>query len=374
MNLNLAKETESSIQKPEKELNIDKLVFPIHIGVEPMKRLIVASFKNDPEIEMIEPQLFDDEINGKGLRVLMYRKDKKVDVYWQKGVVVDLSTFNIGDGIGEFMETKICPAQFMASETGIDLDVEFEDAKGRVVKLLIKEKSKSKKTFPFLAPVGNDIQNPRQLFFAFMNEFDFVKKNGTVFEAKIGDRVLMPESFPIPRDFKKVFFTRYALNPVVGTFNPPANKPLIIHKNEFGLTKTCNMNLFLDKNHSIEHIWVNDGNSMVKIDFADNFPDLNQLNQMEKVEGRWKYSVCGHNLTKGNYNLFRKNDEVSVEFNVTGNWNPRKIPFSFWVFTAIVKSFRTWPTTYQWNGTVNLNDLSMQGSWKRIEKNRQLKP
>lgn len=45
-----------------------------------MKRLIIASFEKDADYEAIEPQLFDDDINGKGLRVLVYRKDKMVDV------------------------------------------------------------------------------------------------------------------------------------------------------------------------------------------------------------------------------------------------------------------------------------------------------
>ncbi|NJD78907.1 MAG: hypothetical protein FIB08_17745 [Candidatus Methanoperedens sp.] len=59
------------------------LVLPIRVGIEPMERLLVTSFKNDPEFEGLEPQVFDDPINGKGMRVLRYRKDGMVDVYLQ---------------------------------------------------------------------------------------------------------------------------------------------------------------------------------------------------------------------------------------------------------------------------------------------------
>ncbi|MBN1198618.1 MAG: hypothetical protein JXA23_04630, partial [Bacteroidales bacterium] len=62
-------------------------LFPLRLSREPLKRLLVATIKDDPEYEAIEPQLFDNSIPGQGLRVLMYRKDKKVDVYWQPGVV-----------------------------------------------------------------------------------------------------------------------------------------------------------------------------------------------------------------------------------------------------------------------------------------------
>ena len=79
-----------------KSESVHKIVLPIRIGIDPMERLLVASFKGDPEFEMIEPQIFDDPVNGKGMRVLRYRKDQKIDVYWQPGVKTDRSTITIG--------------------------------------------------------------------------------------------------------------------------------------------------------------------------------------------------------------------------------------------------------------------------------------
>lgn len=70
-----------------------RLVLPIRLGIDPMEKLLVASFKGDPEFEGFEPQVFDDPINGKGMRVLRYRKDGKVDVYWQPCGVVLLMGF-----------------------------------------------------------------------------------------------------------------------------------------------------------------------------------------------------------------------------------------------------------------------------------------
>ena len=63
--------------------SLRRIVLPIRLGIDPMERLLVASFKGDPEFEGFEPQVFDDLINGKGMRVLRYRKDGKIDVYWQ---------------------------------------------------------------------------------------------------------------------------------------------------------------------------------------------------------------------------------------------------------------------------------------------------
>lgn len=52
--------------------NKELFVFPFVLGIEPIKRLLVISFKDDPEYEMIEPQYFNDTVFGNGLRILVY--------------------------------------------------------------------------------------------------------------------------------------------------------------------------------------------------------------------------------------------------------------------------------------------------------------
>lgn len=158
-----------------------KIAFPFKIEIDPMERLIVVSLKGDPEFDMIEPQIFDDPISGKGMRIILYRKDKKVDIYWQPGVIVNKETITIGAGIEHFKETVIQPSRFEITEHGVDLHIVFKDAQGRKVELKIKENTTGISPFPFLAPVGKDIDNPRRLFLAHMLEFDFVRKKGTIF-------------------------------------------------------------------------------------------------------------------------------------------------------------------------------------------------
>lgn len=41
--------------------------------MQPMKGLLVTAFKGDPELESLEPQVFDDPMNGKEMRFLRYR-------------------------------------------------------------------------------------------------------------------------------------------------------------------------------------------------------------------------------------------------------------------------------------------------------------
>lgn len=102
-----------------------RIILPIRLGIDPMERLLVADFKGDPEFQGIEQQVFDDPINGKGMRVLRYRKDGKVDVYWQPGVRVDKNTFTVGSGIGDFGEVKIKPARLEITGHYVNLHMAF---------------------------------------------------------------------------------------------------------------------------------------------------------------------------------------------------------------------------------------------------------
>ena len=340
-------------------------VIPIQLSIDPMERLLVANFKNDPEFEMIEPQVFDDPINGKGLRVLRYRTDKKVDVYWQPGVYCDRNSVDIGAGIGDFAETNINPAHFEISEHGVDIDLAFTDKQNRRVELVINEKTQSNNRFPFLAPIGNDVKLPKRLFFVDMLEFDFLKRAETVFHAKIGDRILSPSTFPISRDKQKVYFTRYASKLLIGAINPPFIKPLVAEITAPGKNKIGGMNLFINQKNEIERIWVENDSNKVELIFEKGFPNLLCLNQNKTETGLWKYRSAGKILTGGTYSLFRKGDLVDVEFDVIEKWKPSNIPFSFKLFTVLVRSFRNWPTTYRWKANIDLAEMTMNGHWVR---------
>jgi len=341
------------------------IIFPIRISIDPMERLLVANFRNDREFEMIEPQVFDDPVNGKGLRILRYRTDKKVDVYWQPGVIVDRNSFDIGAGTGDFAETDITPAHFEMTELGVDIDLAFTDKQGRRVELIIKENTKINNRFPFLAPVGNDVKNPKKLFLVNMLEFDFVKKTGTVFHAKVGDRILSPSTFPITRDKQKVYFTRYASKLVIGVINPPFIEPVIVKIIVPGENKIGEMNLFVDEKQEVKNIWVENNSEKVELIFDEGFPNLLCLDQNKTMNGHWKYRSAGTILTGGTYSLLRKGEMVNVEFDVTEKWKPGVIPFSFKVFTCLVRSFRNWPKTYRWKAKIDLSEMTMDGRWER---------
>lgn len=342
-----------------------KVAFPFKVEIDSMERLIVCSLKNDPEFLMIEPQVFNDPINGKGMRIILYRKDQKVDIYWQAGVIINRDTITIGAGIGHFEETLVQPSRFEITDKGVDIDIKFMDAQGRIVELKIAENAAGIKPFPFLAPVGKDIDNPKRLFLAHMLEFDFVHKTGTVFSCKIGDRSIKPESFPILRNYKKVMFIRYSGFPVVGTLNPPMAEPVTFEAVTPGNTEVDGMSVNVDNHRRIKQVSVTSEKKKVELVFPDGFPNLYDVKDGSEEKGEWLYRIAGMTITGGIFNLSRSGSYIEIEMDVNQNWRPRNLPFSFKLFTLLSKSFRNWPTTYKWNGLINLESNSLTGSWKR---------
>jgi len=348
------------------ELQKNKIVLPIKLGIDPMEHLLVADFKGDPEYTCLEPQLFNDSVNGKGIRILRYRKDQKVDVYWQKGVNVDINNILIGAGVGDFAETVMEPACFEITDKGVNVNCAFTDAQNRKVELIIKENTTSPGRFPFLAPVGNCIENPQRLFLVNMLDFDFVRKKGTIAEAKIGDRKLYTKSFPLLRNFKKVLFIRYSALPLVGTLNPYMDSPLIFEAEAPGSTEIDGTTIFIDDTHRITRLSIGENLRKVEMNFFPAYPNLANVSDGESRSGLWNFKMSGTHITGGSYSLSREGNLIKTEIDVTENWKPQGVPISLKIFTRFLSWFRTWPTTYRWRGTIDIaNNFSMTGLWER---------
>lgn len=346
--------------------SVRKIIIPIRLGIDPMERLLVASFKGDPEFEGLEPQVFDDPINGRGMRVLRYRKDGKVDVYWQLGVQVDRSTFTVGAGIGDFAETIIEPSHFEITKNSLDLLVAFTDVQGRKVELRVHEDTHGKSGFPLLAPVGADVEKPPRLMLVYMPSIDLVRRSGSLVEGRIGDRILRPASLPVLLKWHRVWFVRYVPNPIIGTLNPPMSRPVVVELATPCSIEVEGMTVVVDGDGSVTRISTGQEPRRVEMEFLPGFPNLPDLSQGGSPVGRWSIRIASVSITGGTYSASREGDRVAVELDVTEHWKPIGLPLSMDIFTRVVSMFRTWPATYRWRGVVELGEApATSGTWER---------
>ncbi|HDQ72361.1 MAG TPA: hypothetical protein ENN19_09725 [Chloroflexi bacterium] len=344
-----------------------RLILPFQVMMQPMESLLVATLADDAEFETIEPQTFDDPINGKGMRVLRYRRDGRVDIYWQPGVSVNRELFEIGAGVGDFAETSMDPARLEIGPRGAVCDVAFTDAQGRRVALRVHEDAPGKRPFPLLAPVGEDVQQPRMLFLVYMPNVDFARRGATRIEGRIGERALRPAALPLPLQGRRVYFTRYAAGPVtVGMLNPPMQRPIVLDVPPAGSAEVEGMRVSADDAGRVVRISAGPEGQPVVVNFAPGFPRLDGLDEGGAARGRWSISLAGVLITGGAYQATRAGQRAAVELDVTDHWKPAGLPLSMNILTHLVRMFRTWPASYRWRGAVELGaEPAMSGAWER---------
>jgi hypothetical protein len=225
--------------------------------------------------------------------------------------------------------------QYLINRTSTDPSIAFgfTDAQGRKIELHIHEDLDGKRSFPLLAPVGADIKEPKQLFLVFMPGIDLVRRAGSRIDATIGDRAARPAGLPVLLGGHRVWFIRYADNPIIGVVNPPASRPLLFEAPGPGKFEVEGMTITVDGDRSVSR--------MIRLG--------------------------GVEITGGAYRASRTGDAVAVSLDVTNRWKPSGLPLSMKILTGIVRKFRTWPTTYRWRGAVRDGEPpTMLCGWERV--------
>lgn len=346
-----------------------RLIYPIRLQTDFMERLLVADIKGDPEFTGIEPQTFNDPINGKGMRVIRYRTDGTVDVYWQPGVKMDRATFEIGKGTADFVETQISPSRFEVTDRGIDVDLAFTDLQGRVNEFRVCEDAPGKKSFPLLAPISANIDNPIQFNVVYMPDFDMVYRAGTVVEGRIGDRPIQPDTIPLILRGQRIWLMRYADRPVIGVFNPPMDRPTIVDVSGGGDIDVDGMVLSIDLQGGLTRVAAGLEPGQTRLDFSPAFPNLQGFSAGRSATGQWTLHTAGARITAGTFRAEGQDGSIVVELDVKEKWKPADIPFSIWLLTTVVPVFRTWPPTYRWRGVVTPGESpGMTGKWERVKR------
>lgn len=341
-----------------------RLVCPFRLGLDYMERLVVVGLKGDPEFTAIEPQVFNDPQNGRGMRILRYRRDGRVDIYHEPGVRLNRDHYTFGEGIAELCETPISPARFEIGPDGLRLDIAFTDADGRHNALRIVEGGPSR-GFPMLAPVGADIRTPRMLFLVLMRSIALLRRRGTVFSCRIGDRTLKPAGLPLPLYGARVWFTRYSDQLVIATINPPTMAP-VVETLPRGTDPGAEDQIVFSTEGDILRLTAGEPGRGAEMGFSPCFPNLETLPAGQKVDGRWSLSICGTEITGGAYSALRDGASVDVELRLTVPWRPGRLPLAMHGLVRVIPRFRTWPTTYAWSGRVDLgSEPLMRGAWSR---------
>ena len=203
------------------------IVSPFHLQTDPMKGLLLINFEQDPDPIYVgfEPQFFDDAFHGRGLLVIGWRADGKVDVFYQAGLQLDPQTYGItGAGLHTMAERSFYGALFELGPAGVQADISFHDLQGRLVRLVVRETDPRPRTpFGLLAPMGSAASDPPALPLVYVDGFYFVRRAGTEYRIEIDGRSHRNDFIPLILDGTPVHFLRYSAAPFIVTWNPDAD-------------------------------------------------------------------------------------------------------------------------------------------------------
>jgi len=356
-----------------------QLYAPVHLHIDPMESLLLVNFENDPDEIYVgfEPQLFDDPIHGKGMIVIAWRVDGRVDVYHQPGLTLDPETYAIaGGGLNEMLERPLRDAHYRVNEAGVDVTFAFEDAAGRPIEVTIKEENKrERQPFGLLAPMGSAATAPSALPLVYLHDFYFVRQAGTAFSIMVDGQQRQPDKLPLPIDGTRMTFTRYSPDPLIATLNPAHDGPLapltMVNPTE---ARLGDLHFELVDNHGRPEIAAMHQaykERTVTVAFTPPLPHLLSLADGAETYGRFTISADPSvGTVAGTYQITRQGDEVYMEMIPGLGWQPnetkRAVRFIYWA----ASDFTNWPKTYRWTAVIDLSNprpVTMQSGWQRTE-------
>ena len=344
---------------------------PFTFTLDPIRRLLLINITNDPDEVYIgfEPQVFDDPINGRGLAVIAYLKDGRIDVYHQPDVSLAGKDYNIvGKGLREQAERPMTGAHFDITLKGIDLDVAFDDLLGRPVVLRIHEAGgKPTRPFAILAPMGNTVERPPALPLFFLYDFYFVRRAGTELLISVDGRAYEPDSIPMILDGSRVYFLRYAAMPFLINWNAAYDGILpVIETGATGGPVTYEWSEEGERPAlvvmSIAHM-----DQTVAFRFDPPFPDVVTLPDNARLAGSLVIDAGIGGTVDGTYHVERSGDQVEITLNPSGGWAPGPVQWGARLIFTLVPLFRKWPQTYLWRGRVDLSGEQprLVSAWER---------
>ncbi|MFN6946839.1 MAG: hypothetical protein ACK4ND_17970 [Cytophagaceae bacterium] len=357
---------------------LKSLYIPFTIHIDPMERLLLINFEKDPDSTYIgfEPQVFDDQINGKGILIIGWRKDGKVDVYHQASLKLDSAKYDItGKGLSNMVIRELLGSYFNVEKTGVKAFIEFLDIHGREIKLVINEENSSKrKPFGLLAPMGNAAENPSALPLILLHDFYFVRREKTKIIISIANRLHEPDKLPLPLDWTFMYFARYSPDPLIVTLNPAFEGFLLPLNTKEKIVPHEEPEVELDNDKSGSHIkkiQKSHGSHTVKLLFEPSFPDISIMEEQSVEEG--KFIVSGHSSTgrvEGKYRISKSNGIVEIIMVPSGGWIPNEKKWSLKFLYYVAKIFKKWPTTYEWKAELKLKEgkFFMKSAWTRTDR------
>lgn len=345
------------------------------LSVDDMEHLILINFEKNPDkyYNTFELQQASDKTGRKWLLVIAYRNDGGADVYHQSGYPLASQDSLLNDV--NFTISPLEGAKFEVNSEWMDVFFTFKDRYDREIQVKATENRKTHNNpFFLLAPIGTLPKQPKSFPVYSLYEMAFAKRKHTDIEIRIDKVNHQPDTFPLPIDSVKSYFTRYSAD----TFNVDWNKnfegqlqPLF--PGESSRTEYGNVIYELADNEGhleIKSMSAKNNKHQVNIDFFPPVPDISCLRDGLIMNGVFAITTDGSaGSIQGEYHVKSRENETEMSIHPDKGWIPNEKRLILKLMFMIVKVFKDWPKSYQWHANIIFDATNypvMKSGWNRI--------
>lgn len=366
------------------------VVSPFHLETQPMESLLLVNFEGDPDriYHSLEPQAFDDEVHGRGLLVIGWRVDGRVDVFHDPALRLDPATYGItGEGLHVMAPRDFGGAQLELGPSGAQVDFDFVDLEGRRVRLVVRETdTRPRHPFPLLAPMGTEAADPPALPLVYVKDFYFVRRAGSEIRIEFDGRPHESDAIPLILDGTRMHFVRYSTRPFIVFWNPSLNpraRVLAVADGAFPSPpelEADGVEYELGSNgpfREIRRMSHRAEGQEVAVEFEPALPHLLALRAGADVSGAFRITTePPAGIVTGTWRIVRRDGQLRFEVRPSGGWTPAEAPPMARLLFRAVSTFRLWPTTYAWTATLDglepgqeVDDsLPLESAWERLDR------
>jgi hypothetical protein len=263
--------------------------------------------------------------------------------------------------------------------TGASVDLAFTDLDDRPIRLVVRETdTRPRRPFGLLAPMGDASTDPPALPLVYAKDFYFVRRSGAEIRIEIDGRRHRSDTLPLLLDSTWMHFVRYSATPFVAFWNHRDHDTADVLSASGVTAEGGGARYDLRANgafREIQRMTRREGDQQVAVEFAPAFPQLLALRDGADVDGSFRISTAPPaGVVTGTWRVVRQGRRVEIEVVPSGGWTPGHAqPMARFLF-RVIAVFRSWPTTYCWNGTVELpaphedvgGSTPLTSRWERI--------
>jgi hypothetical protein len=312
------------------------------VRIDPMDRLFLVNFGDDPIYEGVELQTFPAADGGPAeARVLLWRPDT-VDVYDPPDRTFDEDVDR--HGLQALLSPRDVTLQrtdfdyrFRITEHGLDAGLRIRDREGRLVEVEVVETRGEPVVGGLIAPVGATSASPDYLPLFFLDEFALVKRDGTRVRISVDGRERSPSKMTRLMKGPASYFTRYSNRVVIAHWNerrdavlePVPLSPGTETVEAGGLEWSIRWN---GERPEVPSVTARTGADRLTFLFSPSLPDLTALRPGTRIEGRFVVNVNDvPGVLAGEYGVERDAESVRLVFQPLEAWQPPMVRGPSWV-------------------------------------------